>query len=32
MFMQIMFSFYKDHSNPLFKDRKLLKLHDVLES
>ena len=26
------FSFYKDHSNPLFKDVKLLKLHDVLES
>ena len=26
------FSFYKDHSNPLFKDLKLLKLHDVLES
>ena len=27
-----MFSFYKDHSNPLFKDLKLLKLHDVLKS
>ena len=27
-----MFSFYKDHSTPLFKDLKLLKLHDVLES
>ena len=24
--------FYKDHSNPLFKHRKLLKLRDVLES
>ena len=28
----ITFSFYKDRSNPLFKDLKLLKLHDVLES
>ena len=28
----ITFSFYKDHSNPLFKDLKLLKLCDVLES
>ena len=28
----ITFSFYKDHSNPLFKDLKLLKLRDVLES
>ena len=28
----ITFSFYKDHSNPLFKDLKLLKLPDVLES
>ena len=28
----ITFSFYKDHSNPLFKDVKLLKLRDVLES
>ena len=27
-----MSSFYKDHSNPLFKDLKLLKLPDVLES
>ena len=26
------FSFYKDHSNPLFKDLKLLKLRDVLKS
>ena len=28
----ITFSFYKDRSNPLFKDLKLLKLRDVLES
>ena len=28
----ITFSFYKDHSNPLFKNLKLLKLRDVLES
>ena len=28
----ITFSFYKDHSNPLFKDLKLLNLHNVLES
>ena len=28
----ITFSFYKDHSNSLFKDLKLLKLCDVLES
>ena len=27
-----MFCFYKDHSNPLLKDLKLLKLRDVLES
>ena len=28
----ITFSFYKDHSNSLLKDLKLLKLHDILES
>ena len=28
----ITFSFYKNHSNPLFKDLKLLKFRDVLES
>ena len=28
----ITFSFYKDHSNPLFKDLQLLKLRDDLES
>ena len=28
----ITFSFHKDHSNPLFKNVKLLKLHNVLES
>ena len=28
----ITFSFYKDHSNPLFKDLKLLKLCNILES
>ena len=28
----ITFSFYKNHSNPLFKDLQLLKLRDVLES
>ena len=28
----ITFSFYKNHSNPLFKDLKLLKLHEALES
>ena len=28
----IKFSFYKDHSTPFFKDLKLLKLRDVLES
>ena len=27
----ITFSFYKNHSNPLFKDLKLLKFRDVLE-
>ena len=27
----IKFSFYKSHSNPLFKDLKLLKLHDVFQ-
>ena len=30
-FCIITFSFYKDHSNPLFKDLKLHKLHDALE-
>ena len=28
----ITFSFYKDHSNPLFKNLKLLKFRDILES
>ena len=28
----ITFSFHKDRSNPLFKDLKFLKLHDVLKS
>ena len=27
-----MFSFYTDHSNPLFRDLDLLKLPDILES
>ena len=27
----ITFSSYTDHSNPLFRDLKLLKLHDILE-
>ena len=31
-FCIITFSFYKDHSNPLFKDLKLHKLHDALKS